>query len=133
MATSFSLFSGFNRSSVVPAGNFANASSVGAKTVKGPLPFRVSTRPAACSAAVKVLNEPAATAVSTMSLVGGALARANAPSDNDKVTPITAVMNVALTLFLELFGIFVSSICFTLKFLLRFLCQDLVVTLALTV
>ena len=64
-ATSFSLFSGSNRLSTVPAGNLANASSVGAKTVNGPLPFRVSTRPAGVNAAASVLNEPAATAVSS--------------------------------------------------------------------
>ena len=36
MATSLSLFSGFSRSSTVPAGSLAKASSVGAKTVNGP-------------------------------------------------------------------------------------------------
>jgi len=51
----------------VPAGSLAKASSVGAKTVKGPGPFNVSTRSAALRAAARVLNEPAATAVSTMS------------------------------------------------------------------
>ena len=45
----------------------ANAASVGANTVNGPLPLSVSTRPAACRAVARVLNEPAATAVSTMS------------------------------------------------------------------
>ena len=30
------LFSGFNKNSTIPVGNFANASFVGAKTVKGP-------------------------------------------------------------------------------------------------
>src|SRR5581483_2048603 len=67
MALSFSLFSGFRSDSTVPAGSLLKASSVGANTVKGPLPFRVSARPAACSAAAKVLKVPAATAVSTMS------------------------------------------------------------------
>jgi hypothetical protein len=50
----------------------AKASSVGAKTVNGPLPLSVSTRPAACSAVARVLNWPAATAVSTMSLAWAA-------------------------------------------------------------
>ena len=69
MAVSLALFSGLSRLSSVPAGSLANASSVGANTVNGPLPFSVSTRPAACSAAARVLNDPAATAVSTMSAV----------------------------------------------------------------
>jgi len=51
----------------VPSGNAANASSVGAKTVKGPVPFKTSTRPAACTAATRVPNWPADIAVSTMS------------------------------------------------------------------
>ena len=68
MRCSFALFSGLSSVSSVPAGSLANASSVGAKTVNGPLPFSVSTRSAAaCSAFASVLNDPAATAVSTMS------------------------------------------------------------------
>ena len=67
IATSFALFSGFKRLSTVPAGSLAKAASVGAKTVNGPGPFSVSTSPAAWSAAARVWNEPAATAVSTMS------------------------------------------------------------------
>jgi len=39
----------------------------GGKTVNGPSPLSVPTRSAAPSAAASVLNEPAATAVSTMS------------------------------------------------------------------
>jgi hypothetical protein len=45
----------------------AKASSVGAKTVNGPALFKVGTKPAAVSAAARVLNDPAPTAVSTMS------------------------------------------------------------------
>ena len=71
MAISFALFSGFSRSSTVPAGSLAKASSVGAKTVNGPLPLSVSTRPAALQRGGQGLEGPAATAVSTMSLVGG--------------------------------------------------------------
>ena len=56
----------------VPAGNLANASSVGAKTVNGPVPLSVSTSPAAFSAAASVLKDPAATAVSTMSFFSSA-------------------------------------------------------------
>ena len=39
----------------MPAGNFANAALVGANTVKGPGPCRVSTRPAAFTAATSVV------------------------------------------------------------------------------
>lgn len=49
-------------------GILAKASSVGAKTVKGPEDLRVSTRPATVRAVARVLKEPAPTAVSTMSL-----------------------------------------------------------------
>ena len=48
-------------------GQCANAASVGAKTVNGPLPWSASTRPAACTAATSVLNWPAPIAVATMS------------------------------------------------------------------
>ena len=64
---SLSLFSGNNKVAIVPSGNAANASSVGANTVNGPSPFKVSTRPAACTAATNVVKDPAPTAVSTMS------------------------------------------------------------------
>jgi hypothetical protein len=63
------LFSGLSRSSTVPAGSAAKASSVGAKTVKGPSPFSVSTSPAASTAATSVPKLPAPTAVSTISIV----------------------------------------------------------------
>ena len=71
MSTNWSLFSGLRRFSTVPSGSFAKASSVGAKTVRGPLPLRASTRPPALRAAVSVLKEPAATAVSTRSFFSG--------------------------------------------------------------
>jgi hypothetical protein len=45
MRRSFALFSGLSSVSSVPAGSFANASSVGAKTVNGPGPLSVPTRP----------------------------------------------------------------------------------------
>src|ERR1700683_3922492 len=107
MATSLDLFSGFNRSSTVPAGNLAKASSVGAKTVKGPLPFRVSTRPAGWSAAARVLKEPAAMAVSTMSFLSG-VGRAWAPRDRDKSRARVAAMEFAFRIFLKLAVIFFS-------------------------
>src|SRR5512139_3636427 len=68
MATSFDLFSGLSRLSTVPAGSLANAASVGAKTVNGPLPWRVSTRPAAFTAATRVLKLSAPEATDTRSL-----------------------------------------------------------------
>jgi len=46
----------------------ANASSVGAKTVNGPVPFNVLTKSAAVRACANTVNFPAAIAVSTMSL-----------------------------------------------------------------
>ena len=53
----------------MPAGSAAKASSVGAKTVNGPLPWSVSTRPAALAAASSVLKVPAPSAVATMSAI----------------------------------------------------------------
>jgi hypothetical protein len=50
--------------STVPAGSLLNASSVDGERT---LPFSVSTRPAASIAATGVVNDPAETAVSTMS------------------------------------------------------------------
>src|SRR5215213_5899979 len=64
---SCALFSGLSRFSTVPAGSFLKASSVGAKTVNGPGPLRVSTRPAAFTAATRVVKLPFDAAVSTMS------------------------------------------------------------------
>jgi hypothetical protein len=51
----------------VPFGSLANALSLGAKTVNGPLPFRASISPALVSAVARVLNWPAETAVEMMS------------------------------------------------------------------
>ena len=67
MLTSCSLFSGLRSVSTVPAGRAAKASSVGAKTVNGPSPFKTSTRPAAYTAATNVPKLPAPIAVSTIS------------------------------------------------------------------
>jgi hypothetical protein len=70
------LFSGISRLSTVPAGSLAKAASVGAKTVNGPAPFRVSLNPAALMAATNVLNCPALVATSMMfppARAGGAL------------------------------------------------------------
>jgi hypothetical protein len=49
--------------------DFMTAASVGAKIVKGPAPFKASTRPAASSAVSNIDKEPAVCAVSTI-LVG---------------------------------------------------------------
>src|ERR1700749_1873263 len=53
MLVSVALFSGFTRVSTVPAGSFSKAALVGANTVNGPLPSRVSTRPGAFTAATR--------------------------------------------------------------------------------
>ena len=66
-AVSFGL--SLSRFWIVSAGILAKAASVGAKTVKGPLPLRVSTRPAAFTAVTRVLKEPASMAVSTIFFV----------------------------------------------------------------
>jgi hypothetical protein len=54
----------------VPSGSFANAASVGAKTVNGPGPDSVSTRPAAFTAVTSVLKLPASAATCTMFFIG---------------------------------------------------------------
>ena len=48
------------------AGILAKASLVGAKTVNGPLPLSVSTKPAACTAATRVDKSGVAIAASTI-------------------------------------------------------------------
>ncbi len=67
IADNFSLFSGLTKSATVPGGNLANAVSVGANTVNGPLPLNVVTRSAAVNAATRVLKLPSLIAVWTMS------------------------------------------------------------------
>ena len=54
----------------MPLGRAANASLVGAKTVNGPGPSSVSTRPAAFTAATSVVWSFELTAFSMMFLVG---------------------------------------------------------------
>src|SRR6185312_12735052 len=70
MVVSFALFSGLSRVSTVPLGSAAKASLVGANTVNGPLPSSVSTRPAALTAATRVVWSLELTAFSMMFLVG---------------------------------------------------------------
>src|SRR3954469_25660585 len=52
--------------SSVPAGRAAKAASVGAKTVNGPGPLSVSTKPAAFTASTRTVKSSAAAATSTM-------------------------------------------------------------------
>ena len=59
-----------SRSSTVPAGSFSKAALVGAKTVKGPSPDSVSTRPAAFTAATSVVWSAEFDAFSTMVIEG---------------------------------------------------------------
>merc|ERR1719400_2222487 len=66
------MFSGFTKDSTVPAGSLANASSVGANTVKSPLPLSVSAKPAALTAANKVDSAGVAAAVPAMVFRAGA-------------------------------------------------------------
>ena len=54
---------------MVPAGNFANAASVGAKTVNGPEPFKVSAKPAAWIKLLRVLKLLVAAKFATISLL----------------------------------------------------------------
>ena len=70
-STSCALFSGLSRLARTPLGRAANASLLGAKTVNGPLPERVSTRPPALSAATRVERSGVATARSTIDLLAG--------------------------------------------------------------
>src|SRR5208337_3146293 len=70
MEVSLSLLAGCSRVSTVPAGRRAKASLVGAKTVKGPAPSSVSTRPAAFTAATRVVWSLEWTAFSIMFLLG---------------------------------------------------------------
>jgi hypothetical protein len=68
----FGNFSGFRRDESEHSGSASKAASVGAKTVRGSFPLRVSTSPAATAAANSVLKDSACYAVSTMSLFGPA-------------------------------------------------------------
>ena len=85
-----SLLSGFNRPSTVPAGNAAKAAFVGAKIVKGPVPLRVSTRPAAVTAVTRVVWSADPTAISTTVLDGA--------SSTTSVVESTAVSSVVSSL-----------------------------------
>ena len=60
------LFSGFNNVGMVPSGSFANASLVGAKTVKSPSPLSVPAKSAAFTAANRVDKEGSPAAVAAI-------------------------------------------------------------------
>jgi hypothetical protein len=64
------------RASIVPFGRAAKALSVGAKTVNGPFPLRVSVRFAASSAVRSVVKFPSFCATSTMVPVPSSCAEA---------------------------------------------------------
>ncbi|MHB8103898.1 MAG: hypothetical protein ACYDEF_17510 [Methanosarcina sp.] len=66
----------FRRASIVPFGSAAKASSVGAKTVNGPSPFRVSVRFVALRAVRRVVKSPLSFATSTMVFVPSSCAEA---------------------------------------------------------
>jgi len=66
----------FRRASIVPFGSATKASSVGAKTVNGPSPFRVSVRFVALIAARSVVKFPFSSATFTMVFVPSPCAEA---------------------------------------------------------
>ena len=82
IAVSFSL--SFNTAARVSLSILAKASFVGANTVNGPSPLRVSARPAALIAVTRVLKSLLAIAVST--IVFSALSSAKAGADTNRAT-----------------------------------------------
>ena len=84
----------------MPSGNLANALSVGAKTVNGPSPFRVSIKSAAFKAAASVLKLPAETAVSTMSLAAALYLAANAVESGNRPTAATSISTLEQNVFI---------------------------------
>ena len=80
------MFSGLTSVSTVPAGSLPKAALVGANTVNGPLLSRVSTRPAAFTAATSVVWSFELTAFWTMFLEG-----------NIAAPPTITVFSCALT------------------------------------
>lgn len=95
------LFSGLSNAEIVPGllfSSFANASSVGANTVRGPFPFNASTRPAAFRADTRVLNLPAETAVSTISLAS--ILDPDEANATERVTAVAAANEMSLVSFI---------------------------------
>ena len=101
MSISLSLFSGLRRVSTVPLGSFAKASSLGAKTVNGPSPLRVSTSPAAVSAVANVLKFPLLTAVSTMSFLESSAMRLNDAIDTKATATAAFLINFIIYFWFE--------------------------------
>ena len=93
IAASFSLFSGLRRVSTVPFGSFANAALVGANTVNGPSPLKVSTRPAAVTAATSVEKSSLPAAMPTMVLLVPGMMTVSITW----ITPLEPTMSVATT------------------------------------
>ncbi len=84
--TNTSLFSGSNSWFNTPGGSAAKASSVGAKTVYGPSPAKVSSKPAAWIALTSVWNFSLSVALSTkVPLVGAASVEASGFSPSWRV------------------------------------------------
>ena len=88
-----------NNVSIVSCPNIAKASSVGANTVKvlSESPSTPSNS-AACNAATKVVKRPSATAVSTMFIVGSALAAGGIKTASITwIMPLSVIMSVCVT------------------------------------
>src|ERR1019366_1952465 len=106
-----SLFSGATRVWTVPRGNLSKASLVGAKTVNGPGPSRVSTRPAALTAATRVVWSLEFRAFATIFFDEDMAAPPTmglAPAETTPTTPAAIVMAVTAIksrdLVLDIFG-----------------------------
>ena len=84
------MFSGLSSVSTVPAGKAAKAALVGANTVNGPGPFKVSTKPAALTAATRVVWSLELTALSMMSL----LTSIGAPPTIGLLMPLASAPNI---------------------------------------
>src|SRR5260370_36429443 len=87
------LFKGFIRFAIVSAGSRLNASSVGAKTVNGPLPLSVSSMTAALMAAEKVANSGVAAIAPVRSAASAATIK-----NSDVVAASIAVIGWAIIL-----------------------------------
>jgi hypothetical protein len=85
--------------SSVALGSFANASSVGAKTVNGPGPASTASSPVAWSSFTSVVKSPAATAVSTMFFAGAGVSDGGMSTESTAwMMPLLALMSAATTL-----------------------------------
>jgi len=96
ISTNCALLAGFIKESTTPAGSAANASFVGAKTVKGPAELRVSARSPATTAATKVDRAGTDSASSTMFGLVGFVGGNRTPSMM-WTTPLLAKLSAAVT------------------------------------